>query len=352
MTPHLKRSSVFVSYSHRDASWLARLRVHLKPLERDYKIDIWDDTRILAGAKWRQEIERALDEAAVAILLVSSEFLASDFIAKNELPPLLQAAEQEGTIILPIILSPCSYKREKGLSDFQAINDPSKPLIGLSKSRQEAVFESVAERVAGLLDALTHKQQPTDRARHSPKARPMIRKRQPQPHKMAVSQPKKRASDTATSINNPFISGRNKKLLLIVPVICLIALAVSIFIITKQSGNRVWSIKPTALAPTYLLTPKDQADAPYRVAVEKGGTARLFDDRLLLRLDALSFDKESGQYFAAFRFSSAKTEDLIVRDAKPSRERFYFYPADGRFIVQLISTNENVAVFSFREKEK
>ena len=108
--PHsTPRTTVFISYSHQDSRWLKRLQVHLKPLERGGIIDRWDDTRIAAGQQWKAEIERALDSARVAVLLVSADFLASDFIDKQELPPLLQAAEEAGATILPLVVAPCLF---------------------------------------------------------------------------------------------------------------------------------------------------------------------------------------------------------------------------------------------------
>ena len=105
-----KRTNVFISYNHRDNDWLERLRVHLRPLERDYALDIWDHTLIQAGANWSDEIKRAIESAKAGLLIVSADFLASDFIANNELPPLLDAAQKDGAVIMSLIVSPSRFK--------------------------------------------------------------------------------------------------------------------------------------------------------------------------------------------------------------------------------------------------
>ena len=147
-----ERTKVFISYSHKDEKWLRRLEIHLRPLARDFDIDIWDDKRIQPGSKWREEIRKAIESAKVAVLLVSADFLASDFIVADELPPLLNAAKENGVTILPVIVRPSRFRHTPALSQYQAVNDSSRPLEGMSKRKQEEVFVQVSEHVASAVD--------------------------------------------------------------------------------------------------------------------------------------------------------------------------------------------------------
>ena len=133
-------AKVFISYSHRDRAALERLQVHLKPLEREGLVERWDDTRIQSGGRWKDEIRDALATARVAVLLVSADFLASDFIAAEELPPLLEAERARGLVILPVILGPCRYNETPSLAQFQAVNNPARPLSKMRKPEREAVW--------------------------------------------------------------------------------------------------------------------------------------------------------------------------------------------------------------------
>lgn len=142
-----KKPSVFVSYSHADKLHLERFRVHAKPLEMNGVMDLWVDTRIKAGEKWEQKIEQALSESAIAVLLISADFLASDFIVNNELPPILEAADKKGTRILPVILKPCRFSRDPNLSKFQALNSPSTPLLLMSEMEQEMLWDRLSAEI-------------------------------------------------------------------------------------------------------------------------------------------------------------------------------------------------------------
>ncbi|CAN7353885.1 TIR domain-containing protein [Pseudomonas sp. LjRoot71] len=151
-SPKSKGNKIFISYSHRDKSYLDRLMVHLRPLQKQGLIDAWADTRLQAGDKWKKEIESALKESRVAILMISADFLASDFIIDNELPPLLHAAESKGTRIIPVILKPCRFLREKNLCEFQAVNLPDEPMSVMDENGKELIYDTISQRIEDLFD--------------------------------------------------------------------------------------------------------------------------------------------------------------------------------------------------------
>ena len=143
---------IFISYSHKDKAFLDRLMVHLRPLEKKKLIDPWADSRIVAGDKWKTEIASSLKKARAAILLISADFLASDFIVDNELPPLLRKADDSGTVVIPVVLRPCRFAREAGLASFQSINSPEEPISGLDEHERELVYDSIARRLELLFE--------------------------------------------------------------------------------------------------------------------------------------------------------------------------------------------------------
>ncbi len=148
-----KRKGVFISYSKKDAKCLDYLRTHLSYLEREYQFSIWEDSKIKVGADWRSEIEQAIAETKVAILLVSANFIASDFINNEELPALLNAAEKEGAFIFSIIVSHCMFNDIQVISKFQTVNSPSDPLTNMNDGERDALFLKVTQEVKRVLSS-------------------------------------------------------------------------------------------------------------------------------------------------------------------------------------------------------
>jgi hypothetical protein len=142
------RDKVFISYAHKDKQWLQRLQDMLKPLVRENLISVWEDTQIRPGSKWRSDIEDALASARAAVLLVTPQFLASDFIAKHELPPLLEAAENDGATILWVAVDFSMYEYTP-LKDYQCVNDPARPLESMtSTGEQNRDLLAIAKAIA------------------------------------------------------------------------------------------------------------------------------------------------------------------------------------------------------------
>ncbi len=140
-------AKVFISYSRKDRKWLVRLQVLLRPLVREGLLDVWDDTRIGAGtADWGREIRKALRSADVAVLLVSPDFLASDYIAEVELPELLAAERKRQTVILPVVIRASLYSHSV-LKGFQSFNPPTAPLSTLEEGTQDERLVELAETI-------------------------------------------------------------------------------------------------------------------------------------------------------------------------------------------------------------
>jgi hypothetical protein len=169
--------AVFVSYCHADSAWLDRVKIHLRPLVRQTGLDLWDDSRILPGQTWHEEISKALARARVAILLVSADFLASDFVVNNELPPLLHQAARGGLLIVPLIVSHCLFREHEELARYQCVNSPDRPLSDMSLGDAEATLVALGRSVDQyfrLLDT-THVTEGVATAPIDPRAEPRPR---------------------------------------------------------------------------------------------------------------------------------------------------------------------------------
>ena len=142
---------VFISYSHKDKQWLDLIQEHLSGLcNINSDIDYWSDQRIEVGSNWRDEITEAVNNADVAILLVSRSYLASKFIASKEWPLILHNA-RKGKLqkIIPIVVAPCTYSQSL-LSEFQSANDPENTLAEMTS----AAADRLLVKIMGIIESI------------------------------------------------------------------------------------------------------------------------------------------------------------------------------------------------------
>ncbi len=146
---HSKESAakIFISYAHNDKKWLDMLLKHLRPLARARGFLIWDDRSVGPGEEWREQISAALSEAEVAVLLVSPDYLASDFVLNEEMPIIFKAAQEQGLRIGWIAVEPSLYEVSE-IAHFQSRNDPLRPLALLSPSQRAKAFVKISRRIA------------------------------------------------------------------------------------------------------------------------------------------------------------------------------------------------------------
>jgi hypothetical protein len=141
MTDRRRALELFISYSHQDEDLRQKLDAHLALLDRQAVFTVWHDRRISAGREWAGEIDAALERADVVLLLVSSDFLASDYCYDKEMTRAL-ARHEEGTArVIPVILRPCDWQSSP-FGKLRALPASGKPVT--SYPGIDAAFTEVA----------------------------------------------------------------------------------------------------------------------------------------------------------------------------------------------------------------
>ncbi|MGO9596884.1 MAG: TIR domain-containing protein [Isosphaeraceae bacterium] len=141
------RDQVFISYSRKDNQFLQELQTHLKPYMWTGAITAWTDQQIAPGSKWFDEIKAALAKTSAAVLLVSPDFLASDFIHEHELDLFLREAKAGGVKILWVLIRDCSYE-ETPLKDYQAaVYALDKAFALMTEAERATAWKKVCQQI-------------------------------------------------------------------------------------------------------------------------------------------------------------------------------------------------------------
>jgi len=110
---------IFISYSHQDVREVQDLLNYIIPNVEQAGGVFWSDRSILPGKLWDQEIRNQLEKTDIALLMVSNDFLNSQYVKNVELVHFLQQRQQKGLLIIPIILSECLIEQHEWLKETE-----------------------------------------------------------------------------------------------------------------------------------------------------------------------------------------------------------------------------------------
>lgn len=145
---------VFFSYARKDELLKEKLADQLAVLQRLGMITRWDDQMISAGTDWEQEIERRLESAQIILLLVSADFLASEFCYGREMKRAIERHDRGEARVIPVILRSCLWT-EAPFGKLQVLPKNAKPV-----TKWEDIDEAFENVAAGIQKAIRELRSP------------------------------------------------------------------------------------------------------------------------------------------------------------------------------------------------
>lgn len=146
----IKAVEIFCSYSHKDESLRDELAAHLRPLERQGKIKSWHYRMIKAGENWKGETDKQLETAHLLLLLISADFIKSDF-CQIEMKRAMERYRASEARVIPIILRPCEWETPP-LNEPQALPKDALPVTEWPS--HDAAFKDVAKGIRAVVEEL------------------------------------------------------------------------------------------------------------------------------------------------------------------------------------------------------
>ena len=150
--------NVFFAYSRKDTILRERLDVHLSALKRKDFIDTWYDGQIDAGKEWEMEINNNLSKADIILLLISADFIASDYCFKVEMKKAITRHERGDAVVIPILLKPCDWK-DLPFSKIQALPQNGKHITSKHWKDDDHALTEIAQSVRGIVEKLRKNKQ-------------------------------------------------------------------------------------------------------------------------------------------------------------------------------------------------
>lgn len=149
----LPKLRLFFSYSHADESLRRELDTHLAPLKREGLIQGWYDREIIAGTEWSEEINKNFELADIILLLVSADFINSNYCYEKEMARALERHKAGEVRVIPIILRDCDWQSAP-FGKFQSLPTNIKPVTQVDWSSRDIAWTDVVKGVRKAIDEI------------------------------------------------------------------------------------------------------------------------------------------------------------------------------------------------------
>lgn len=142
---------LFCCYAREDQEMLANLKKHLRPLQRQGQIMMWSDTDLQAGVEWEKELHQHLESADIILLLISPDFMNSDYCYSTEMGRAIERHEQGNARVIPILLRP-AFWRNAPFAKLQVLPTNATPVT--SWPDRDAAFHDITEQITLVFPAV------------------------------------------------------------------------------------------------------------------------------------------------------------------------------------------------------
>jgi hypothetical protein len=171
---------VFIAYSRKDDDLRSKLVTHLSLLKRQDRIAAWYDGDIEVGSEWEVQLQDRLDSSPIILLLISADFLASEYCYETEMKRAIERHQAKTALVIPILLRPCDWQ-DSPFSKLQGLPKDLKPVTLWSD--QDSAFLDVAKGIRKALDSLHTRLQ-----RNSPNQAKVSTENQPPAEQVKMNQ--------------------------------------------------------------------------------------------------------------------------------------------------------------------
>lgn len=143
-----KQVNIFLSYSHKDKQLKDELDTSLIALKRDERISVWQDNiNIGGGDEWNEEIKEAMERSDIILLLISAEFIKSDYIWKKELPVAQKMQEEGRARVIPIFIRDV-FPGDLWFTKLQGYINPGEPIASFKDYDRDTAYRQVVKNLS------------------------------------------------------------------------------------------------------------------------------------------------------------------------------------------------------------